>query len=124
MSSKDIHFLLNLRNQIKLYHWQTRIYARHVATDSAVDKLDELIDTDVEVYMGKYGRPKLAGTDAIIRLTNLTEAGVTKLVRADINYMNGPLFKHLNKETDTDLINLRDEMMGSLHQLLYLFTLH
>ena len=124
MSSKDIHFLLNLRNQIKLYHWQTRIYARHVATDSVVDKLDELIDMYVEVYMGKYGRPKLAGTDAIIRLTNLTEAGVTKLVRAAINYMNGPLVKHLNKETDTDLINLRDEMMGSLHQLLYLFRLH
>jgi hypothetical protein len=124
MSSKDIHFLLNLRNQIKLYHWQTRIYARHVATDSAVDKLDELIDKYVEVYMGKYGRPRLSGTDAIIRLTNLTEAGVTKLVRAAINYMNGPLVKHLNKETDTDLSSLRDEMMGSLHQLLYLFTLH
>jgi hypothetical protein len=124
MSSKDVHFLLNLRNQIKLYHWQTRIYARHVATDSVVDKLDELIDKYVEVYMGKYGRLRLSGTDAIIRLTNLTEAGVTKLVRAAINYMNGPLVKHLNKETDTDLINLRDEMMGSLHQLLYLFTLH
>ena len=124
MSSKDVHFLLTLRNQIKLYHCQTRIYARHIATDSAVDKLDELIDKYVEVYMGKYGRPKLSGTDAIIRLMNLTEAGVTKLVRAAINYMNGPLVKHLNKDADTDLINLRDEMMGSLHQLLYLFTLH
>jgi hypothetical protein len=124
MSSKDVHFLLNLRNQIKLYHWQTRIYARHVATDSVVDKLDKLIDMYVEVYMGKYGRPKLSGTDAIIRLTNLTEAGVTKLVRAAITYMNGPLIKHLNKDMDTDLINIRDEMMGSLHQLLYLFTLH
>ena len=25
---------------------------------------------------------------------------------------------------NSDLINIRDEMMGSLHQLLYLFTLH
>jgi hypothetical protein len=124
MSSKDVHFLLNLRNQIKLYHWQTRVYARHVATDSVVDKLDKLIDMYVEVYMGKYGRPKLSGTDAIIRLTNLSEAGVTKLVRAAITYMNGPLIKHLNKDMDTDLISIRDEMMGSLHQLLYLFTLH
>ena len=124
MSSKDIHFLFNLRNQIKLHHWQTYIYARHIATDSVVDKLDELIDEYVEVYMGKYGRPKVSGADAIIRLTNLSEAGVTKLVRAAITYMNGPLVKHLNKAVDTDLINIRDEMMGSLHQLLYLFTLH
>ena len=124
MSAADINFFFSMREQIKIYHWQTNEFARHKATDEVIEALDESIDKYVEVYMGKYGRPKLAGTDAIIRLTNLTEAGVTKLVRAAINYMNGPLVKHLNKETDTDLINLRDEMMGSLHQLLYLFTLH
>ena len=28
------------------------------------------------------------------------------------------------KKTDTDLINIRDEMLAELNQLLYLFTLH
>jgi hypothetical protein len=28
------------------------------------------------------------------------------------------------KKTETDLINLRDEMISDIHQALYLFTLH
>ena len=123
MSSKDVHFLFVLRNQIKLYHWQTRSYARHVATDNVLKELDELIDQYVEVYMGKYGRPKLGGPDAIIRLQNLSEAGATKLVKSAVNYLMGPFVKHLDKSKDTDLLNLRDEMVGHLHQLSYLFTL-
>ena len=123
MSSKDVHFLFVLRNQIKLYHWQTRVYARHIATDMVLEQLDKLIDEYVEVYMGKYGRPKLGGPDAIIRLQNLSEAGASKLVTSAVKYLQGPFVKHLDKAKDTDLFNLRDEMIGHLHQLAYLFTL-
>lgn len=115
--------MLNLRNQLKLYHWQTRVYARHIAVDGVLEKLDTLIDEYVEIYIGKYGRPKLSGADAIIRLHNLSEAGATKLVNAAIKYMMGPLVKGLKTGVDTDLINVRDEMVANLNQLLYLFTL-
>jgi len=123
MSSKDVHFLLLLRNQIKLYHWQTRVYARHIATDKVLEELDELIDQYVEVYMGKYGRPKLSGADAVLHLHNLSEAGATKLVLSSVKYLMGPFVKHLDKDRDTDLINMRDEMVAHLHQLAFLFTL-
>ena len=123
MSAKDIHFLLNLRNQLKLYHWQTRVYSRHVAVDKVLETLDTLIDSYVEIYIGKYGRPKLSGADAVIRLYNLSEAGATKLVNAAAKYIMGPLVKGLKAGVDTDLINLRDEMLANLNQLLYLFTL-
>jgi hypothetical protein len=123
MSSSDVHFLFVVRNQLKLYHWQTRVYARHIATDKVLEELDKLIDEYVEVYMGKYGRPKLSGADAVIRLHNLSEAGASKLVASSIKYLQGPFVKHLDKGKDTDLINLRDEMIGHLHQLTYLFTL-
>jgi len=123
MSAKDVHFLLNLRNQLKLYHWQTRVYSRHVAVDTILETLDKSIDSYVEIYIGKYGRPKLSGADAVIRLHNLSEAGATKLVNAAIKYMMGPLVKGLKAGVDTDLINIRDEMVANLNQLLYLFTL-
>jgi hypothetical protein len=122
MSSSDIHFFLNLRNQLKLYHWQTHVYSRHIATDKIITELDESIDSFVEIYIGKYGRPKMTGTNLVIKLHNLTEAGATKLVNSAIKYMQGPLTKHLSKD-DTELINLRDELIASLGQLLYLFTL-
>jgi len=122
MAADQIHFFLQLRNQIKLYHWQTRIYSRHIATDKIVEKLDAAIDTYIEVYMGKYGRCRLTGKNAIFTLKNLTEAGATRLIVAAVKYLQGPLTKTL-KPADTDLMNIRDEIIADLNQLLYLFTL-
>lgn len=122
MSADQIHFFLHLRDQIKLYHWQTRVYSRHIATDKILEKLDEAIDSYVEVYSGKYGRSKVSGKNASITLHNLSEAGAVRLVNSAIKYLQGPLTKTL-KATDTDLMNIRDEMISDLNQLLYLFTL-
>ncbi len=122
MSAEQIHFFLNLRDQIKLYHWQTRVYSRHIATDKILESLEKSIDSYVEVYIGKYGRPKISGKNASITLHNLTEAGAVRLVGAAIKYLQGPLTKSL-KPSDNDLMNIRDEMVADLNQLLYLFTL-
>lgn len=124
MSADHIHFFLHLRDQIKLYHWQTKVYARHIATDKMLEQMEKSIDSFVEIYIGKYGRPKIAGKNAVITLHNLTEAGATRLVNAAIKYLQGPLTKSLQAGSDSDLINLRDELIGELNQLLYLFTLH
>jgi hypothetical protein len=123
MSADHIHFFLQLRNQIKLYHWQTRVYARHIATDQILEKLEKSIDSFVEIYIGKYGRPKLSGVNASFTLQNLTEAGATRLIKAAIKYIQG-ISKTLRSGADSDLLNLRDEMLSDLNQLLYLFTLH
>ena len=122
MSAEQIHFFLQLRNQIKLYHWQTRVYSRHIATDKTLENLDTAIDTYVEVYIGKYGRPKVSGKNASITLHNLSEAGATRLIIAAVKYLQGPLTKTL-KAIDTDLMHIRDEIVADLNQLLYLFTL-
>jgi hypothetical protein len=123
MSADQIHFFLHLRDQIKLYHWQTRVYSRHIATDKVLEKLETSIDSYVEIYIGKYGRPRLSGKNATITLQNLTEAGAVRLVNSAIKYLQGPLTKTLKPGVDADLMNIRDEIVGDLNQLLYLFTL-
>ena len=122
MSASSIHFLLTLRNQLKLYHWQTKTYSRHMAVDKVLGDLDTLIDSFVEIYIGKYGRPKLTGAQATLRLHNLTDAGATALCKSSLNYLLKQLVKGL-PDSDSDLVNLRDEMLGLINQLLYLFTL-
>lgn len=122
MSADHIHFFLQLRTQIKLYHWQTRVYARHIATDKILEQLDQAIDSFVEIYLGKYGRTKLTGKNAVLSLQNVTEAGAVRLLQGAVKYLQGALTKSL-KPQDTDLTNLRDEIVGQLHQLLYLFSL-
>jgi hypothetical protein len=123
MSAQHIHFFFTLRDQIKLYHWQTSSYARHKATDDLIKNLDEHIDLFVEVYMGKYGRPNITKATNTTVVRNMAEKTAVKFVRDAIAYLQGPLTKSL-KGSDTDLLNIRDEMLGNLNQILYLFTLH
>lgn len=124
MSSSDLQFFFTMRDQIKLYHWHTHSYARHKATDETIDALDKTVDEYVETYMGKYGRSRLTGTTNTVKLMNLSEKSIVKFIKDCITYLQGPLVKRLDKEKDTDLLNLRDEMQGDLNKILYLFTLH
>ena len=122
MTSKQIQFLFEIRNQIKLYHWQTYQHARHMATDKYLESLDKHIDYFVEVSMGKYGRPRLTGATATITLKNMTEKTAAIYLNAAREYLQGAFSKTINPK-DTDLLNIRDEILGDLNQLTYLFTL-
>lgn len=123
MSAADVHFFFAMRNQIKLYHWQTYSYSRHKATDDVVNSLDEHIDLYVEVYMGKYGRPKMTPKTGAFKVENFTDKKATLFVKECIGILTGPLVKDLDPKKDSDLLNIRDEMLGDLNKLLYLFTL-
>jgi hypothetical protein len=122
MTSKQIQFLFEIRNQIKLYHWQTYQHARHIATDKYLESLDKHIDYFVEVSMGKYGRPRVTGATATITLKNMTEKTAAIYLNATRSYLQGTFSKTINPK-DTDLLNIRDEILGDINQLAYLFTL-
>jgi DNA-binding ferritin-like protein len=114
--------MLTLRNQVKIYHWETKNFARHKATDDLVDKLDASIDKFVEVYIGKYGRPNLTARTGSIRIRNFRDREAPILLQQAIDWLSTKLPKLL-KSTDTDLLNIRDEILADLNQTLYLFTL-
>jgi DNA-binding ferritin-like protein len=123
MSAEHIHFFFAMRDQIKLYHWQTRSYSRHKATDEVLERLDTNIDKFVEVYMGKYGRPIMKGKMTTTIVQNLNESQIVSFVKRCIEELINETVQDLDKSRDTDLINIRDEMLADLNQLLYLFTL-
>jgi hypothetical protein len=111
--------LLTIRNQVKLYHWQTGSFARHKATDDLTAALDLSIDAFVESYMGRYGRPKVSGS---IKLHNFSESAAKSFVAKETKYLTSELPRKIGKE-DTDLLNVRDEILAELNKTLYLFTL-
>ena len=122
MSAQQIQFFFQMRDQVKIYHWQTHLYARHKATDEVISALDGLIDLYVEVYMGKYGRPTITRTTNTIQIKNMADKTAMKFIKDCLEYINGPLTRSL-KSTDTELINVKDEMLAELNKLLYLFSL-
>lgn len=122
MSAEIIHLMMSLRDQVKLYHWQTMSYPRHKATDDLVGNLDTNIDKFVEVYIGKYGRPKMTAKHSI-HINNFSDKEATRFLENVVAWLTHVLPKKL-KKTDSDLLNIRDEIMADLNQTLYLFTFH
>jgi DNA-binding ferritin-like protein len=119
--SSNVNFLLSLQTQMKINHWQTKGFARHNAFGGFYDSLSDLIDTFVESAMGKYGRFTLDEETKTIQLSNLSELdmkGLVNTVRESFVQMSEQL-----DPSDTDLLNIRDEMLGELNKLSYLLTL-
>jgi len=112
------HMLLN----IKLYHWETVIYARHKSSDDLHGNISELIDKFVEVYMGRYSRPEYK-TSFNINVKQLTDDNIVEVLEEYIEVLKYDLPKFL-KPSDTDLFNIRDEILSEFNKTLYLFTLN
>jgi DNA-binding ferritin-like protein len=112
---------LGLLAQLKVVHWQTKGFARHKAFNKTYGELNDLVDEFMEQAMGKYGRFKLTDETNTITLANLSdlkpEQMVSTVVEALIQYSSQ------FEEVDTNLFNIRDEMLGLLYKLNYLLTL-
>jgi DNA-binding ferritin-like protein len=108
--------------QLRILHWQTKGFARHKAFGETYSDLDELIDDFVEISMGKYGRFSLSDSEKTLNLKNITELELGLFLKT----MKGKLIEmtsQLSSDKDTDLLNLRDEMLGLVNKLSYLLTL-
>ena len=123
MSGEILHVMLILRNQVKLYHWQTMSFSRHKATDDLVTSLDTNIDKFTESYMGRYGRPKMTASTGKIQIYDTNDKRAPQLMKEAVQWLTKSLPKLLSKD-DTDLLNIRDEILGDIQQARYLFTLH
>jgi hypothetical protein len=120
--ASKVNFLLGLQLQLKINHWQTKGLARHKAFGKAHDELSDLIDEFVEISMGKYGRFVLDDETNNIKLINLSEMNPKDMVSVCIDAII-EFTEDLDPKRDTDLLNLKDEMLGLLNKLLYLLTL-
>ena len=112
---------LRIQNQIKVFHWQTESYAQHKVFDKTYKHFSDLVDEFVEVYMGKYGRSR-AKFAYNIELQNLDD-NFLSIIDSYIQYLIG-LNAELDSVKDSDLLNIRDEMLAVFDRLKYLLTLN
>jgi hypothetical protein len=113
--------LLTLHNQFKVYHWQTQkkpgSYAQHIAFGTAYDDLTPLIDQFIEIYQGKKG--VIMGRDGFKFTLNNLDDNPEFMIDEFVDYFTNHVPSVLDEKTDTDLINLKDEMLGILNQTKY-----
>jgi DNA-binding ferritin-like protein len=118
----NINFFLQTQFQLRILHWQTKGYARHKAFGNTYETLDGLIDSFVEVCMGKHGRFVLQEENKTIKIENLVEVSIVDFLQSIKAKLIG-MSAELSKENDTDLLNIRDEMLANINKLAYLLTL-
>lgn len=116
-----IQVFFNILLNIRLYHWSTTSYARHTGSGALYDSLNGLIDQFVETYMGRYKRPEFKSSFNI-PVKQFTDSSIEDTLREYIQFLKYEVPNYL-KESDTDLLNIRDEMVADLNKTLYLFTL-
>ena len=119
--STNVQFLLETQLQFRILHWQTKGYARHQAFGGIYSTLDGLIDTFTETAMGKYGRFSLSENEKTIKLQNISDLELSlfiKTIKGKLIGMSSDL-----TDKDSDLLNIRDEMLGEINKLSYLLTL-
>lgn len=121
-NSKIMVGFLSILNQIKLYHWQTKSYARHKATDELHSQLSSLVDEFIEVLQGKNILDK---KETRIMLKNKQPVNLF-----DVNEQRGELLLieirgFINGITtdSADLENIRADMLTLINKTGYLFTL-
>ena len=120
--ASKVNFLLGLHVQLKINHWQTKGIARHEAFGNTYNSLTDLIDEFVEISMGKYGRFVLDDETNNIKLINLSEMNPKDMITVCTDALI-EFSEDLDPKKDTDLLNLKDEMLGLLNKLQYLLTL-
>jgi hypothetical protein len=123
---KIVSKLLQNMTQTKLLHWQCLLYGQHKALDKLFDALVDKGDTLIETIMGKYGRPTLMDDDLTIKLYNFVdpkEGDLTEFMNHLYQCYSVDCRSHFNEEKDSEIVNIIDEILGSIDQTKYLISL-
>jgi hypothetical protein len=115
--------MLEVTPTIRLFHWKTDSYAAHKATDSLMETLNEVVDKYVETMLGKTNvKLQMSDYHTLTIKTPNTNSDLESFIKELIQFLL-TFHKKLDNETDTDLLNIRDEMIGDLNKFLYLLRL-
>lgn len=117
-----VRAFMELHNLVKIYHWNTQSFSEHKATDELYERLGKNIDSFVEIMLGKDGS-RLEHLSRTISLKTLkTKTSLREKMFAYRKFLMG-MNRCFDPDTDSDLLNIRDEILADINQFLYLLTL-
>ena len=116
-----VHELLQFQICIKIYHWQTHSYARHIASDDLHGRISKNIDLIVESLQGELKtRIKFIDT-CVLNLHNMNDKNIVNLLITTREWLESKFVKMF--ASSKFLVNIKDEIVTDINQILYLFTL-
>lgn len=119
--SQIVAVFLKILNTIKVYHWNTHSFAQHKATDELYDKLNDSIDKFVEILLGK-DRVRITELNNRAHRVDIKDTDMFKYRMHEYREFLIDMNAYFNSRGDSDLLSVRDEILGDVNQFLYLMT--
>ena len=110
--------LINHQIVLKLFHFQTDTYGAHKASDAYIETYAKNMDKFLEVAQGIYGKVTLKKYS--VSGSSHTNENIEKHLNGMVIYLREKINDIL--DNNTELINIRDELISDLEQLKYLLT--
>jgi len=120
-TSKIVLTFLEFLNMIKLYHWKTRSYSQHKATDELYARLNENIDKFVEVLLGK-DQSRIHSMEKHLNLINTDNMSDIKAHVFEYRNFLSEMNIYFDEKKDSDLLSIRDDLLADINQFLYLLS--
>ena len=135
-----------MQNTLKFAHWRTKSYATHKALDKFMKHFLKKMDEFIEVWQGKYGRiqfmEKNGNDERDLKVYQIGYENLERYLDVLVGFLDGKDDKNCKKyksegkrdycgitindvidKRDSDLMNIRDEILADVNQLKYLLTL-
>lgn len=111
-----------LECQLRLYHWNTESFARHKASCDAIQHVVGSMDRIIETLLGSYDRANVVPKHSFsIKLHTFEDNEIGLYIQAFCEYLES--WETVPGLEGSDILNLRDELLGHLKQVMYLMTL-
>ena len=116
-----VKVFMDMLTMVKIYHWNTRSYAQHKATDELHERLSANVDTFIETLLGKQ-EDRFSHLSTTIPLATSKPKEFKRRIYWFRDYLVH-LSQVFKSAEHSDLLNIRDEILGDLNQFLYLMSL-
>jgi hypothetical protein len=120
--SSLVKTFFEILHTIKLYHWKTKSYSQHKGTDELHEKLAQQTDRFVEVLLGKTSS-RIDMVEHKITLYDFDNKQDFKHKLFEFRQFLIDLREVFPTKRDADLMTIKDEMLESVNQFLYILTL-
>lgn len=114
-----LHVFLYFQTQVRLYHWKTKSHPRHEASGDLYKDLDPLIDLFIEALQGskQHGNYRIPYEKFELEFKSISEKEIISIITSFKDFLETRIDKIISK--NTDLVNIRDEMLAHVNKTLY-----
>jgi len=121
MKEELILKLFQIQNQFRFLHWQTFGDAKHRSYGKIYASIDESLDLFAEAMMGKYGRPQFP-EEFVVAFQDIKVLNLQKFIDGIVEFLVS-FSEVLDSKYDSDLLNIRDEILAQINKTKFLLTL-